>query len=286
MARSLSGAFLNFARMSQEISSVAGEGNTNAIGGNDGVRRQRDITHASSATLEQLTVSLGMTSESAQGAAQVADASGCIALAGAEQVAVLVGGLESLVDLVRQTSDSAERLGVRSLEINVIVDLIAEIAAQTNLLALNAAIEAARAGEQGFAVVADEVRKLAERTSNATRDIGQRIQGIREDVDSMRDAMSATTIGTASNLDNAGVAVVELRRVESNARQTLEMIRDIAAACREQSEASQNLACNIEQVAQLADDNEHLVRENSELSRYLNELSVQLIGNLQKYQYE
>lgn len=79
MARSLSGAFLNFARMSQEISSVAGEGNTNAIGGNDGVRRQRDITHASSATLEQLTVSLGMTSESAQGAAQVADASGCIA---------------------------------------------------------------------------------------------------------------------------------------------------------------------------------------------------------------
>jgi methyl-accepting chemotaxis protein len=144
-------------------------------------------------------------------------------------VAVLVGGLESLVDLVRQTSDSAERLGVRSLEINVIVDLIAEIAAQTNLLALNAAIEAARAGEQGrgFAVVADEVRKLAERTSNATRDIGQRIQGIREDVDSMRDAMSATTIGTASNLDNAGVAVVELRRVESNARQTLEMIRTL-----------------------------------------------------------
>lgn len=74
--------------------------------------------------------------------------------------------------------------------------------------------------------------------------------------------------------------MVELRRVESNARQTLEMIQDIAAACREQSEASQNLARNIEQVAQLADDNEHLVRENSELSRYLNELSVQLIGKL------
>ena len=288
MARSLSGSFLNFARMSQEISSVAGESSANAVGGNEGVRRQRDITHSSSATLEQLTVSLGMTSESAQGAAQVADASGRMALAGAEQVAELVSGLESLAEMVRQTSDSAGRLGVRSLEINVIVELIAEIAAQTNLLALNAAIEAARAGEQGrgFAVVADEVRKLAERTSNATRDIGQRIFGIRQDVDCMLDAMSATTTGTASNLENAGVAVNELRLVENNARKTLEMIRDIAAASREQSEASQNLARNIEQVAQLADANENLVRENSELSRYLSDLSVQLIGNLQKYQYE
>ena len=288
MARSLSGSFLNFARMSQEISSVAGESSANAVGGNEGVRRQRDITHSSSATLEQLTVSLGMTSESAQGAAQVADASGRMALAGAEQVAELVSGLESLAEMVRQTSDSAGRLGVRSLEINVIVELIAEIAAQTNLLALNAAIEAARAGEQGrgFAVVADEVRKLAERTSNATRDIGQRILGIRQDVDCMLDAMSVTTTGTASNLENAGVAVNELRLVENNARKTLEMIRDIAAASREQSEASQNLARNIEQVAQLADANEHLVRENSELSRYLSDLSVQLIGNLQKYQYE
>lgn len=114
---------------------------------------------------------------------------GIIALAGAEQVAVLVGGLESLVDLVRQTSDSAERLGVRSLEINVIVDLIAEIAAQTNLLCpstppLRRRVRVNKAGAS--LLLPMRVRKLAERTSNATRDIGQRIQGIREDVDSMQ----------------------------------------------------------------------------------------------------
>jgi methyl-accepting chemotaxis protein len=86
MARSLSGLFLTFARMSQEISSVAGESSANASGGDDGVRRQRDITISSSATLEQLTVSLGMTSESAQGAAEVAEASGAMAVAGAERV--------------------------------------------------------------------------------------------------------------------------------------------------------------------------------------------------------
>lgn len=288
MARSLSGLFLTFARMSQEISSVAGESSVNATGGDDGVRRQRDITLSSSATLEQLTVSLGMTSESAQGAASVAEASGEMAMAGAERVSRLACSLENLAATVQQTSESASRLGLRSREIDVIVELIAEIAAQTNLLALNAAIEAARAGEQGrgFAVVADEVRKLAERTSNATRDIGERIEGVRNDVGGMIDAMAATTSQAAKSLSDAGYAVADLRRVEDNARQTLALIRDIAAASQEQSEAGQNIARDIEQVAQLADANEHLVRENSELSRYLNDLSVQLTGALKKYQYE
>jgi methyl-accepting chemotaxis protein len=281
MARSLSALFLTFARMSQEILSVAGESSVNATGGDDGVRRQRDITLSSSATLEQLTVSLGMTSDSAHGAADVAEASGQMAVAGAERVNGLARSLENLDATVRLTAESAGRLGQRSREIDA-------IASQTNLLALNAAIEAARAGEQGrgFAVVADEVRKLAERTSSATRDIGERIQGVRVEVNGMIEAMADTSSRAAASLSDAGEAVADLRRVEDNARQTLALIRDIAAASREQSEAGQNIARDIEQVAQLADANEHLVRENSELSRYLSELSVQLTGALKKYQYE
>jgi len=145
MARALAGIFLAFSRMSQEVSSVAAESRHNASGGDAGVRRQRDITCSSAATLEQLTVSLGLTSDSAQGAAEVADASRRMALAGAERVDALAVSLQGLAASVAQTADSAERLGERSREIEDIVGLIAEIAAQTNLLALNAAIEAARA---------------------------------------------------------------------------------------------------------------------------------------------
>ncbi|UCV04899.1 methyl-accepting chemotaxis protein [Dechloromonas denitrificans] len=288
MARSLAGLFLSFARMSQEISSVASESRQNASGGDAGVRRQRDITFSSSATLEELTVSLGMTSDSAQGAAEVAEASRRMALAGGERVGGLAASLQDLAATVDRTAGSAARLGERSREIDTIVGLISEIAAQTNLLALNAAIEAARAGEQGrgFAVVADEVRKLAERTSGATREIGERIEGVHGEVAGMIAAMTQTNREAAHSLADAGEAVGDLRRVEENAQRTLDLIRDIAAASREQSEAGQNIARDIEKVAQLADANEHLVSENSELSRYLSDLAVQLTGALNNYQYE
>ncbi|UCV09281.1 methyl-accepting chemotaxis protein [Dechloromonas denitrificans] len=288
MARSLAGLFLSFARMSQEISSVASESRQNASGGDAGVRRQRDITFSSSATLEELTVSLGMTSDSAQGAAEVAEASRRMALAGVERVGGLAASLQGLAATVDRTAGSAARLGERSREIDTIVGLISEIAAQTNLLALNAAIEAARAGEQGrgFAVVADEVRKLAERTSGATREIGERIEGVHGEVAGMIAAMTQTNREAAHSLADAGEAVGDLRRVEENAQRTLDLIRDIAAASREQSEAGQNIARDIEKVAQLADANEHLVSENSELSRYLSDLAVQLTGALNNYQYE
>ncbi len=288
MARAMAGVFLEFSRMAQEIASVARESRQNASGGDAGVRCQRDVTLSSSATLEQLTVSLGVTSDNAQGAAEVADSSRQMAQSGARRVDGLAGNLDQLAATVQRTADGAGRLGERSREIESIAGLIADIAAQTNLLALNAAIEAARAGEQGrgFAVVADEVRKLAERTRCATCDIAERIEGVRREVAGMMAAMAETGTAMVESQREAGVVVAELRRVEDNAAQTQALISDIAAASREQSEASQNIARDIEQVAQLADSNEHLVSENSELSRYLSELAVQLNAALDQYHYE
>src|SRR5574343_1647592 len=257
MARSLSGLFLTFARMSQEISSVAGDSSDNASGGDVGVRRQREITLSSSASLEQLTVSLGMTSESAHGAAGVAEASGAMAVAGAERVNGLARSLESLVAPVQQTSASASRLGQRSREIDVIVELIADIAAQTNLLALNAAIEAARAGEQGrgFAVVADEVRKLAERTSSATADINTTVIEIQTVT-----AQAVASMNVAANEVDTGIgmlreSVAGLQGIAESASVVTQMSTQISDASRQQGIASEEVAGSMQHITDLIEQN-------------------------------
>ena len=99
-------------------------------------------------------------------------------------------------------------------------------------------------------------------------------------------AMSETRERTRASLGEAGLAEEDLRRLAGNARQTLALVRDIACASREQSLAGQNIARDIEQVSHLADANEQLVHENSELSRYLDELTRQLAGTLDRYRYE
>ena len=287
MARSLVHVVEAFARSAQELGSVVHETTSNARGGDEGVRRQRDLTVSSAASLEQLTNSLHQASEQAGEAAVCAETMLDLTRSGADQVQGLATHVASLAATVAESSQTALRLGAHSEQIGQIVAVIKDIAGQTNLLALNAAIEAARAGEagRGFAVVADEVRKLAERSAVAAGDIGTLITRIRSDMESMAGEMTAGNTRAAESAREGEIAAQALGVVASHAQRTLTLIRDIAAASAEQSSASASIASDIEHLAQLADRNESLVRESSELSNYVGVLSEQLAKTVKHYQY-
>jgi methyl-accepting chemotaxis protein len=157
----------------------------------------------------------------------------------------------------------------RSSEIGGIAGVIKEIADQTNLLALNAAIEAARAGEQGrgFAVVADEVRKLAERTSKATQNITHMVSTVQRDTSSAVSSMQAVLPLVTMSVELAQAAAGELREIAEGNLATLEKVREVAVATAEQTQASTSVAQNVERIAQMVESSAESVQAaNSNVS--------------------
>ncbi|MBI5938034.1 MAG: hypothetical protein HY850_09325 [Betaproteobacteria bacterium] len=288
MARAYVRLLGNLARSARELASSASESSANASHGNAGVHAQREVTLASAATLEQLSVSLSSTSDNAVEAARLADAANRAACQGSDNGAALARRMGSIGAGMDETSRMAKQLNARSVEIGGIVETIAAIAAQTNLLALNAAIEAARAGEagRGFAVVADEVRRLAERTKTATDEIQALIEGLQGDVGSVFGAIDQAGVEVTHGQAEAGQVLSMLAQIARQIEQTQVAVREIADASTEQSRASQSLAADVEQVAGLAERNEALVHDNQELARYLEQMSHQLGELLQSYRYE
>jgi methyl-accepting chemotaxis protein len=218
---------------------------------------QSGAASAMASTVEQLTVSINHVSESAREALQLSRKSGELSDQGSEVIHSAASEMRQIADTVRQTSVSIEELGQQSTQISTIVQVIKEIAEQTNLLALNAAIEAARAGEQGrgFAVVADEVRKLAERTSGATEEITQMIDTIqntaRVAVGSMSGAVGQVDAGV-SLAQQAGDAITQIKQ---ESEQVLRTVGEISSALVEQSTASNDIASHVEKVAQMTEEN-------------------------------
>jgi methyl-accepting chemotaxis protein len=145
---------------------------------------------------------------------------------------------------VKQTAEKMRLLGVRSSEISEIIDLIEDIAAQTNLLALNAAIEAAHAGEAGlgFSVVADEIRKLAERSARATKDVGTLIKSIQNETSEALTAMELGMKEVRGGSELAGQASRALQDISAAVRQSSELIDEISAASEEQARVTSNVA--------------------------------------------
>jgi len=207
------------------------------------------------------------------------------AQAGADIVRSTIDGMTRIAEKVRTSAAVVEQLGHRSDQIGDIVATIGDIADQTNLLALNAAIEAARAGEQGrgFAVVADEVRALAERTSRATREIDEMIKNIQNEtkcaVSSMEEGVQEVEQGT-QEAARSGRALEEI--LEKNNEVTTQ-ISQIATAAEEQTATTREISNNIQQISEVVETTAKASSDISHSSSGLSQLSVELQDLVKKF---
>lgn len=209
-----------------------------------GAQRQADeITNTSSA-VEEMAASMNQVSRNADASSATAKRALELAERGDRSVSNTSEAMLRIDAAVQQTSEKMRLLGARSSEISEIIDLINDIASQTNLLALNAAIEAAHAGEAGlgFSVVADEIRKLAERSSRATRDVGNLIKAVQHETSEALSAMDVGMNEVKSGSVLADQAGRVLQDISEAVRQSSELIEEISAASEEQARVTRNLA--------------------------------------------
>ncbi|HJW23628.1 MAG TPA: PAS domain-containing methyl-accepting chemotaxis protein [Rhodocyclaceae bacterium] len=247
--------------------------------------KQSEATSSAAAAVEQVTVSIGEVAVHAQSAQEVAHRAGGLSQEGATLSGRATATILALADTVKAAATQVETLGERSAEISRIVGVIREIADQTNLLALNAAIEAARAGEagRGFAVVADEVRKLAERTGSATQEIGTMIATIQGDTQQAVEGMRSGASQVQEGVQLVQEAEEALLSINTQMDNTTHMVSDISHASAEQQNAMIELARNVEQVAGMTEQNVAVVVQTESLVADLTQVVDRMRKSVQQF---
>ncbi len=243
-----------------------------------GAQEQTSQAGEVASAVEEMTKTIVENSKNAGDTASTAKKAKDAAENGGEVVAQTVAGMQRIADVVKSSAATVQELGKSSDQIGEIIGVIDDIADQTNLLALNAAIEAARAGEQGrgFAVVADEVRKLAERTTKATKEIAQMIKKIQTDTQGAVRSMEQGTQEVESGMRLAENAGVSLREIVGISQQVTDMVSQIAAASEQQSSASEQISKNVEAIStvtqQTASGTQQIARAAEDLNRLTDNL--------------
>jgi methyl-accepting chemotaxis protein len=238
--------------------------------------------------VEEMAKTILETTKNSSSAAEYAKEAGAIAREGGKVVTETIDGMDRISESVRNSTETVQALGKSSSEIGEIIQVIDDIADQTNLLALNAAIEAARAGEQGrgFAVVADEVRKLAERTTTATKEIAAMIKQIQKDTSKAVISMDEGTKEVERGRQLTDKAGKSLQKIINATERVVDVVAQVAAASEEQSGAAEQISKSIESISSVTYENAKGVQQIAQASGDLNKLTLNLQDLISRFKIE
>jgi len=243
-----------------------------------GSQQQSDQIGQVSTAVEEMSATILEAAKNASEAQKSSKNASSTAGTGGRIVQDTITGMQRISEVVNQSSQSIGKLATSASQIGEIIGVINDIADQTNLLALNAAIEAARAGEQGrgFAVVADEVRKLAERTGKATGEIADMIKGIQKETEEAVSSMQSGIKEVEGGRQLADKAGQSLNEIVTMSEQVMAMIQQIATASEEQSAAAEQISKNMDSIASVTKESakgaEQAAAASEQLSRQAEEL--------------
>ena len=247
-------------------------------------RQNREIQQASASVL-QMAQSINEVSQTANQSARVAQQSLAAAEKGGQVVQNQIAGMNEIRTQIQDTSKRIKRLGESSMEIGEIVELISDITEQTNVLALNAAIQAASAGEagRGFTVVAEEVQRLAERSADATRQIAALVKTIQTDTQDAVGAMERSTQGVVAGArlsDAAGTALGEIDRVS---RQLADLIGQISTQASSEAQSANVVAANIQHIFAVTEQTGEGTRSTAQMVRELSKTAEELKQSVARF---
>ncbi len=285
---SLSGLISDIHNAAEATASAGAEISSSAERMAAGAQIQSAQTNDVASAVEEMTKTIVETTRNTSIASDTAKNAGAMAQRGVTIVSQTIEGMNGIADVVTKSADTVFALGQNSDKIGEIAQVIDDIADQTNLLALNAAIEAARAGEQGrgFAVVADEVRKLAERTTKATKEIALMIKQIQNDtflaVESIREGKRKVEVGKKL----AGEAGESLLGIVQGTQKVTDIIVQVAATSEQQSATAEEISKNIEGINNVTSESAGGIEQMAKSAEDLNRLTDNLRNLLGKFRIE
>jgi methyl-accepting chemotaxis protein len=288
VADSLSTAMSDVSDAVQAAASASGQISSSteemAAGASEQTQQATEVAGA----VEEMTKTILENTRNASYAAESAKEAGNKAIEGGKVVSETIEGMNRIAEVVKKSALTVHELGKSSDQIGQIVQVIDDIADQTNLLALNAAIEAARAGEQGrgFAVVADEVRKLAERTTKATKEIAAMIKQIQKDTTGAVASMEEGTKEVEFGKEKADLAGESLNEIINETNKVVDIVTQVAAASEEQSSAVEEISKSVEAISAVTQQSASGTQQIARAAEDLNRLTLNLENLVSKFKVD